>query len=100
MPRYGTSYRFGDPGHDHVGHLDFGRRQDAPLRCRAPCLPGDNHAIGSRCYRPAVYLCDGLGGHDANGDRVDCNMPVCPAHATHVGGQDFCPRHRPGRRDR
>jgi hypothetical protein len=74
-------------------HLNFGHR-GGPSQCAGPRLAGDNAALGERCGRISVALCDHPAGQDLSGKPLTCDMPMCEQHRTRVGENlDHCPRH-------
>jgi hypothetical protein len=68
-------------------HVNFGRK-GGPAPCAAAALDTDNLALGRKCARLSIALCDGPVG------EATCDMPICEHHRT-VGGKnvDYCPRH-------
>lgn len=63
----------------------------------------DGHAViicvGTRtprcafCRAQSTLLCDAPLTTTLGGGTIDCDAPICPAHAKSVGGKDYCPRH-------
>lgn len=87
MPFYRT-----DDGRGTM-HVNFGRKT-GPLPCVGPLRLGDDPAIGTRCGRLSVALCDHPAGEDLGGKALTCDAPMCEHHRTKVGPNlDHCPRH-------
>jgi hypothetical protein len=68
-------------------------RKGGPASCVGQTLAGDNLALGNRCGRVSVALCDGPAGQDLGGRVLTCDAPICTHHRTSIGpNRDLCPR--------